>query len=333
MTTPTFDDYAHTMFTLFAEFQQTKAVELEYENLQTYSNWSLILFFMLMQFRRITAFKAQHRWLKICSQRAALFGWESVPDRTTLSRRYKQLGDVLKEFVTFLGQAAVNLDERFGHAHLVEDKSLFKAAGPVWHQSDRLENRVPKGLRNLDQEATWSKSAYHGWVYGYGLHITCTSDAFPKLVQVETASCSEGTVLDQKADTILTRLKPQTLTTDDGYTKAMRIRNWAKQGVCLITPALRWVTGRYAVAYHRFLKQPDVKHQLRKRKTSVEPLFDLIAKVIGATDNHKQLKMKGLVNVRTCLALGTLSVQIAMIINSIWGLPLRNISHITAAFS
>jgi hypothetical protein len=38
-------------------------------------------------------------------------------------------------------------------------------------------------------------------------------------------------------------------------------------------------------------------------------------------------------NVRTCLALATLTVQVAMIANSIWGLPLRNISTMAAAFT
>lgn len=333
MTTPTFDDYADTIFTLFEEFQQTSPVELTHENLHTFTNWSLILFFMLMQFRQIPEFKAQRRWLQADLSRAALFGWSRVPDRTTISRRFKQLSTVISAFTYFIGQAAVDLDERFANTDLVEDKSLFKAAGPVWHQSDRKENRVPKGLRNLDKDATWSKSGYHGWVYGYGLHITCTTDAFPKMAQVETASTSDSSVLDQKAEIIWVDIKPDTLTADDGYTKAMRIRKWAKQNVCLITPAIRWVNGRYAVAYHRFLKEQDIKCLFRKRKTSVEPLFDLIAKVIGATNNHKQLKRQGLVNVRTCLALGTLSVQIAMVMNSIWGLPLRNISHMAATFS
>jgi len=37
--------------------------------------------------------------------------------------------------------------------------------------------------------------------------------------------------------------------------------------------------------------------------------------------------------VRTYLALGTLLLQVAMIANSIWGLPLRNISTIMTAFT
>lgn len=184
MTTPTITDYTNTISTLFDEFQQTNPVELINENLKTFSDLSLHLFFMLMQFRQITGFKAQNAWLNVDAARFQEFGWEKAPDRTTLSRRYKQLGHVIPAFVAFVGQAAVDVDERFANNNLVEDKSLFKAAGPVWHQSDRRENRIPNGLRHLDQDATWSKSGYHGWVYGYGLHVTCTNDAFPKLVHV-----------------------------------------------------------------------------------------------------------------------------------------------------
>jgi hypothetical protein len=37
--------------------------------------------------------------------------------------------------------------------------------------------------------------------------------------------------------------------------------------------------------------------------------------------------------VRTGLTLATLTVQVAMIVNSIWGLPLHNISAMMAAFT
>ena len=70
---------------------------------------------------------------------------------------------------------------------------------------------------------------------------------------------------------------------------------------------------------------------LRKRRTTIEPLFDLVAHVLGRTRQHKELPIQGLRNVRTCLSLATCTVQIAMIINSIWGLPRRNISIMLAA--
>ncbi len=333
MVQPTLIDYAHLIMSLFDKFVQTNPVLLRYQNLCTYKYREMILFFMLMQFRRTYEFKAQTRWLQAHPEIQALLNFATVPDRTTFSRQYKKLGPVVTAFTAFVGDEVSDLDEAFTNRHLAEDKSLFKAAGPVWHQSDRREGRIPAKLRRLDTEATWSKSGYQGWVYGYGIHITCTEAAFPKLVQVETAAVADSEVLDQKAAFILNQLRPASLTADDRYTKALRIRRWIRQGTLLITPALRWVKGRYAQAYHRFLAEADVQERFKKRKTSVEPLFDLVAKVIGATGQQKQLPLQKLVNVRTVLALGTLTVQISMIMNSILGLPLREISTIKAAFS
>ncbi|MDJ0756547.1 MAG: hypothetical protein QNJ45_23640 [Ardenticatenaceae bacterium] len=81
------------------------------------------------------------------------------------------------------------------------------------------------------------------------------------------------------------------------------------------------------------MREADIQERFKKRKTSVEPLFDLIAKVIVTTHQQKQLPVQKLVNVRTVLPLGTLTVQITMIMNSILGLLLREISAIKAAFS
>lgn len=333
MKRPTLTDYAQLIITLFDQFIQTRPVVLQYQNRCTYKYREMLIFFMLMQFRRSYEFKAQHRWLEAHPEIRDILNFETVPHRITLSRQYKKLGEVVAEFAAFVGNQVADLDEAFANNHLSEDKSLFKANGSVWHQSDRQQGRIPKKLRRLDTDATWSKSGYQGWVYGYGIHITCTEAAFPKMVQVETAVIADSAVLDQKADFILNQLQPASLTADDRYTKALRIRHWVRQGTLLLTPALRWTNGRYAQAYHQLLTQPDIQERFKKRKTSVEPLFDLIAKVIGTSTRQKELPLQKLVNVRTLLALGTLTVQIAMIMNSILGLPLREISAIKAAFS
>lgn len=335
MAEPTLTDYVHIIFTLFDMFVQHRQQTNPSKRGRSFAfaEKAMIVLFVIFQFRRLYRFKAQRRWLLAHPEMLPLMGFERVPHRTTLSRRYKQLYETTQAFVSFIGQYAAELDPAFGQNHLVEDKSLFKALGAVWHQSDRKEGRIPDKLRNLDTDATWSKSAYQGWVYGYGLHLTCNEAAFPTLVQVETAAYPESDVLDAKADHILHTLQPQTVAADDKYTKAMRIRRWARQGVTLLTPALKWVQGGYAQAYHRFIKEPDNAQRLRRRRTSVEPLFDLVAKVLGTTGKHKQLPIQRQPNVRTCLALATLSVQIAMIVNSIWGLPLRNISTMATAFT
>lgn len=332
---PTMADYVEIICTLYDKFEQ-------YQRTQTssklgkpfsYSEKVMIIFFMVMQFRRIFKFKAQRRWLEKHPDLRKALGFNSIPHRTTLSRRYKQLYGTLQEFVAFVGQYAETLDDQFSQADLVEDKSLFKALGPVWHQKDRATGHIPEKLRHLDMDATWSKSGYQGWVYGYGLHLTCNLAAFPQLVVVTTAATSETDILDQKEAFILQVIQPRSLTADNGYTKALRIRRWFKQGVALLTPAKKWIKGRFAVAYQRLIKQPHFAHCLKRRRTSIEPLFDLVAKVLGTTARQKQLPVQRLDNVKTCLALATLSVQIAMISNNIWGLPARNVSDIHSAFT
>ncbi len=103
--------------------------------------------------------------------------------------------------------------------------------------------------------------------------------------------------------------------------------------MAFITPAVKWVKGRYAEAYHRFIKEPAQREHLKKRRTSVEPLFDLVGRVIGPSGKQARVPVQQLANVRTCLSLGVLTVQLAMIINSVWGLPLRNISGMATVFS
>jgi len=335
MKQPTMAGYVEIIGTLFERFEQYQQLQMSSKlgRPYTYSEKVLIIFFMVMQFRRIFKFKAQQRWLEKHPELRQELGFNRIPHRTTLSRRYKQLYDTLQDFIAFLGQYAATLDEQFSQADLVEDKSLFKALGPVWHQKDREVGRIPEKLRYLDTDATWSKSGYQGWVYGYGLHMTCNLDAFPQLIEVTTAITSETVVFDQKEAFILNVIQPRTLSADNGYTQAVRIRRWFKQGVAFLTPAKKWVNGRFAVAYHRLIKQPFFAGRLKRRRTSVEPLFDLIAKVLGTTGRQKQLPVQRLDHVKTCLALATLSVQIVMISNNIWGLPPRNVSDIHSAFT
>ena len=333
MVTPTFADYVELLFTLFERFWQQAAARSHRGRPFVYQHKALIVFFVVMQQRRIFRFKAQHRWLQHHPDLRQHISLPEVPNRTTLSRRSKDLYPVLQDFIAFLGQYAEDLDPQFTSQDLYTDKSLFKAQGPVWHQSDRQAGRIPDKLRHLDTEASWSTSGDHGWVYGYGLHLVDNCVGFPKWVQIETAAVAESDVIDQQAPPLIQHFRPATVTTDNSYAKARRIRQWAQQGVGLLSPAVQWVKGRYALAYHRYIQQPENADLLRCRRTAIEPVFDLIAQVLGTKAKQKQLPLQKLSNVRACLALATLTVQVAMIAKSLWGLPLRNISTMAAAFT
>ena len=331
---PTFNDYVALIYNRFESFVQSSDAVNKLGHPYVYQQQAMIVFFMWMQFKRIYEFKAQWRWLTQHGEALVVLNWTSVPHRTTLSRRYKALYGVIQDMIAFLGEASQGLGVDMSSKHLNEDQSLFKAQGSVWHQSDRKVGHIPEKLRNLDSDATWSKSGYHGWVYGYGIHLTSNTAGFPFLIEVETATFSEKQAIERKESRILYRLKPETVCGDDAYTQALRIRRWAKHGVIWVVPALRWKNGRYAKAYRRFIKQEsDIASLLRQRKTAIEPVFDLIAKLLGTVGKQKQLFRQGIQNVRTHLALGVLSLQIAMIANQVWNMPFRTISCIKGAFA
>jgi hypothetical protein len=45
---------------------------------------------------------------------------------------------------------------------------MVHARGPVWHRKHQKQGLIPKGLRGLDTDGTWSYSKSDGWVYGHG---------------------------------------------------------------------------------------------------------------------------------------------------------------------
>ena len=57
---------------------------------------------------------------------------------------------------------------------------MNEAKGPVWHKKQKEQGIVPKKLRGLDKEATWSKSHADGWVFGHG-SFSLTSHKKPVL--------------------------------------------------------------------------------------------------------------------------------------------------------
>jgi len=95
---------------------------------------------------RMTAFKTQHRWLENHPDEAEQLSFRQVSHRTTLSRRFKSLYPTLQGLIAFIGVWASALSPEFDSCALIEDSSLFKAHGPVWHQSDRNAGRIPGEL-------------------------------------------------------------------------------------------------------------------------------------------------------------------------------------------
>jgi plasmid stabilization system protein ParE len=93
------------------------------------------------------------------------------PARRTFERRLKALPQTLPEQICCLGRHLVEVLrpwESRGRA-VALDSTTLRAKGGVWHKKDREAGRVPH--TSIDTEAGWTKSGWHGWVYGWKLHL------------------------------------------------------------------------------------------------------------------------------------------------------------------
>ena len=106
--------------------------------------------------------------------RQALTSGGRFPARRTWERRLKALPASLPARVGCLGRYLVDRMAPWtscGRAVAI-DSTVLRARGGVWHQKDRAAGVVPQ--RSIDTEAHWTKSGWHGWVYGWKLHVATT---------------------------------------------------------------------------------------------------------------------------------------------------------------
>lgn len=96
------------------------------------------------------------------------------PSRRTWERRLATIPDTLPGQIGRFGRALVELLQPWltcGRAAAI-DSTVLRARGGVWHKKDREAGIVPH--TSIDTEANWTQSGWHGWVYGWKLHLVCT---------------------------------------------------------------------------------------------------------------------------------------------------------------
>ena len=324
-------EYITFVFSLLDAFAESKQKTINPGRPKVYSDACLVVFYAVMTLKQIHTTRGQHRYLYTHPLMLETLGLGFCPSRSTLGRRYKAMLPFLSEFCEFIADWAVLSGYGFSHTCVYEDKSLFKARGPVWHKKDRAKNHMPKGLRNVDKTASWSKSAYHGWVYGYGLHLTTTRHGFPVMFDVSPANVNERKVLDKKQHRILK--KPiRCLIADAGYRDKKRATALAKAKVMLITPNIGIEVAETLLGPMDAMAVAVFNETKAARKTAIEPTFDLLSKLLATQGRQKPLPVRGIASVATFLGLGVILLQLAMLMNVRWQLPTRNVTHIKTVF-
>ncbi len=103
--------------------------------------------------------------------RALLCEQGRFPARRTWERRLKALPATLPAQIGCLGRHLIDLIQPWGSLGraVAIDSTTLSSRGGVWHQKHREKGEVPH--TSIDTEAHWTKSGWHGWVYGWKLHV------------------------------------------------------------------------------------------------------------------------------------------------------------------
>jgi hypothetical protein len=106
--------------------------------------------------------------------RALLSQGGQWPCRRTWERRLGRLPDTLPAQIGCLGRSLVDQLQPWaqcGRAVAI-DSTVLQVRGGVWHAKHRAAGVVPH--TSIGTEAHWTKSGWHGWVYGWKLHLVST---------------------------------------------------------------------------------------------------------------------------------------------------------------
>ncbi len=117
------------------------------------------------------------------------------PSRRTFERRLAALPATLPAQIGCLGRHLVSLIQPWRHHGRAAaiDSTALRAEGGVWHKKHREAGVVPH--TSIDTEAGWTKSGWHGWVYGWKLHLICSAGDvwIPLAAELTAANVGDNT--------------------------------------------------------------------------------------------------------------------------------------------
>jgi hypothetical protein len=220
-----------------------------------------------------------------------------LPARRTWERRLAALPDTLPAQIGCLGRHLVARIQPWaacGRAVAI-DSTVLRARGGVWHKKDREAGVVPH--TSIDTEAHWTKSGWHGWVYGWKLHIVATVAKvwIPLAAELTPANAADNAV----APDLLCRIPAEVrfVLGDKHYNDQELHDLCAEDERSLVTTQ----PGRYPHTDDG-VEVRRIFHKLRS--TAIENFNEQFK---GIFDGHGQVPTKGLVSTRR-FALGAIFV-------------------------
>jgi hypothetical protein len=235
------------------------------------------------------------------------------PSRRTWERRLKGMPENLPAQIGCFGRYLIALIQPWatcGRAAAI-DSTVMRANGGVWHKKDREKGEVPHS--SIDTGAHWTKSGWHGWVYGWKLHIiSVVADVWIPLV----ADLTPANVADNEAaPALIWQLPADTrFILGDLHYNAPNVRE-----ACMAADRIL-VTTQYG-PYPHTDNGVEVRRIFHKLRSLAIENFNGHFK--GIFDAHGQVPTKGFANTRR-FALGAIFVyQLALFYRFQHGLDLN----------
>jgi hypothetical protein len=235
------------------------------------------------------------------------------PTRRTWERRLRAIPDCLPAQIGCLGCYLVAvLDPWAAESPLAAmDSTVLRARGGVWHRKDREAGIAPH--RSINTEAHWTKSGWHGWVYGWKLHLVVTVAAvwLPLAADLTPANVADNEVAPRLLPDLPPRLR--FLLGDTGYDDGALHEQGAAAGRVLLTSR----RGRYPHT-DPGVEVRRVFHQLRSH--AIENFNGQFKAIF---DTQGQVPTRGLVATRRYVLGAVLVYQLTLLYRYQLGADLR----------
>ncbi len=137
----------------------------------TFSELSFLLLTVVAVVTKTFSDSALHHLLSEDKQLCRVCEFIRVPHRSSILRRLKALLPSAEEQISRSGNRILNeveIASQFSKISAIDGR-MYQSIGRLWHKKHRQQGVIPEGLRNVDIESSWSKSAARGWVQGYRL--------------------------------------------------------------------------------------------------------------------------------------------------------------------
>lgn len=242
--------------------------------------------------------------LKVCKL-------NQIPSRRTIDRRFQNLP--ISTIISNMGNLFVSegiVDDESASV----DSSLLKASGPVWHKSGMKQNRLP--ISGIDTDAKWGFSKSKGWVFGYKLHMSCSTGKLivPLSADVSTANVHDGKMYEALTNSLAGLV--ENILCDPAYDDGLLYQFSNKKHLRLICPIKTYPhTPPDRINLAGFYNSKEGQELYSQRKISIEPLFEYLKD----TFDIRIVPVKGLYNVKSFVLICVLVYQLIVYYNCIIG--------------